>query len=696
MKVKFLSILAILLCLLLLCVSFAACKDDKVDPDAESSGETTGDETTEYVDPATLDSEIEGKIALALNGTTKFVIVRPQNMTQAEESALDYIYAKIKSNSGAAPEIFEDDMRSGSKYDKDAFEILLGNTCFDETQQVLSELNYGDYAIRVVGNKIVVCGRIPSAMQAAGSEFAKYITRGATKNKSIFIDATLNITEEAVPEANAAPIMANAGDPELYDTGDSCACFLYRNVELSTFQAYGSTLEGAGFEKYESHDVLNERNKYAQYYSDDYSVTLFYSSCDSQAKVFVEPMTATGLVSSAEQTYTPVANYAPKMLQIGIGDPVANNGGTIDANGNYEVTVQNYKLGESAYSGMCYIFWLEDGRFIVYDGGHNTGTYDRQNARRIYEKMKEISGSSDITVAAWLVTHGHSDHFDALVEFESMGLADKINIEKLIVNLPADSQVASDDEGGGTAGNSSSYRSTVANLRKDGTEVIKAHPGQIFRFANVELQILFTHDMRVDEMITAFNNTSIVSRLVIEQNDAVVGTVMITGDAYTQATDEMLAAYGEDLKSDVLQIPHHGYYRGANGASQDRFYSTVSPKLVVWPCGEERTYDTTHVNDSDADSKFHGHTRVLAQAAQRRQNEWVLDNLDGWEIDDTNHVVVNTAEGKNEGYISEGDNEIFFAFFDTVTFTFGQTNGSVENDIHYSRVKNVKYEGSVT
>ena len=694
MKVKFISIFAILLCLLLLCVCFAACKDDKVDPSAESSGETTGEETTEYVDPRTLDSEIEGKIALALNGTTKFAIVRPQNMTPAEESALDYIYAKIRANSGATPEIFEDDMRSGNKYDKDAFEILLGNTCFDETKQVISELNYGDYAVRVVGNKIVVCARIPSAMQIAGSEFAKYITRGATKNKSIFIDATLNVKAEAVPEANAAPIMANAGEPELYDTGDNCACFLYRNVNLTTFESYANTLKGAGYSLFEAHDVLNERNKYAQYYDDDYSVTLFYSSCDSQAKVFVEPRTATGLVSPAEQSYTAVANYAPKMLQIGIGDPVANNGGTI-VNGVYEVTKENYSLGENAYSGMCYIFWLEDGRFIVYDGGHKTGAYDRQNARRIYEKMKEISGSGDITVAAWLVTHGHSDHFDALVEFEAMGLADKINIEKLIVNLPSKSQIASDDEGG-SAGNFEGYRSTVSNLRKDGTEVIKAHPGQIFRFANVELQILFTHDMRVDEMIDSFNNTSIVSRLVIEQNDATVATVMITGDAYTQATDEMLAAYGDDLKSDVLQVPHHGYYRGANGARQDAFYSMVNPKFVVWPCGEERTYDTTHVNDSDADSKFHGHTRVLAQNAQKRQNKWILDNLDGWEVDTANNKVVNTAAGKNTGYISEGDNEIFFAFFDTVTFTFGVTNGDNVNDIHYERVKNITYTGNIT
>jgi glyoxylase-like metal-dependent hydrolase (beta-lactamase superfamily II) len=105
--------------------------------------------------------------------------------------------------------------------------------------------------------------------------------------------------------------------------------------------------------------------------------------------------------------------------------------------------------------GMGYVLLLEDGRFIVVDGGNCncTGT-DAANTwcdhvALIWNTMLELykkanndttEAPANITVAAWYLTHAHSDHYNAFYKMVKLAKDGKDNIafdvEYVIANLP--------------------------------------------------------------------------------------------------------------------------------------------------------------------------------------------------------------------------------------------------------------------
>ena len=60
--------------------------------------------------------------------------------------------------------------------------------------------------------------------------------------------------------------------------------------------------------------------------------------------------------------------------------------------------------------GLCNVFILEDGSFIIEDGGHFT---DGQ-AEALHDFLSAHSKGT-IRVAAWLFSHAHADHIGAFI-----------------------------------------------------------------------------------------------------------------------------------------------------------------------------------------------------------------------------------------------------------------------------------------
>ena len=59
---------------------------------------------------------------------------------------------------------------------------------------------------------------------------------------------------------------------------------------------------------------------------------------------------------------------------------------------------------------MTYIITLEDGSFIVIDGGSNGGS----NVELLHKKLQELNKREGTPViAAWYLTHIHQDHCPA-------------------------------------------------------------------------------------------------------------------------------------------------------------------------------------------------------------------------------------------------------------------------------------------
>ena len=57
--------------------------------------------------------------------------------------------------------------------------------------------------------------------------------------------------------------------------------------------------------------------------------------------------------------------------------------------------------------GLSFVLRLTDGRFIVFDGGWETRDY----AERLMAVLKKQCVTEKITIAAWIMTHPHIDHY---------------------------------------------------------------------------------------------------------------------------------------------------------------------------------------------------------------------------------------------------------------------------------------------
>lgn len=77
------------------------------------------------------------------------------------------------------------------------------------------------------------------------------------------------------------------------------------------------------------------------------------------------------------------------------------------------------------------------------------------------------------------------------------------------------------------------------------------------------------------------NDASIVVRVEFEGV-----SLLLTGDAEAAAERDMVAAFGEDLRSTILLAAHHG----SGGSSTEGFLRAVSPGLALVSCGRNNRY----------------------------------------------------------------------------------------------------------
>ena len=86
-------------------------------------------------------------------------------------------------------------------------------------------------------------------------------------------------------------------------------------------------------------------------------------------------------------------------------------------------SITNIRLNKSV--GMSYILQLEDGSFVIVDGGGDYESADRDE-QILYATLTELykktygtapTAANPIHIAAWYVTHSHADHYGTLTSF---------------------------------------------------------------------------------------------------------------------------------------------------------------------------------------------------------------------------------------------------------------------------------------
>jgi len=225
-------------------------------------------------------------------------------------------------------------------------------------------------------------------------------------------------------------------------------------------------------------------------------------------------------------------------------------------------------------AGLCHVIRLDNGEFIIIDSG-NQG-----KQQLIYNALISLNGNNEkIVIAAWIFTHFHQDHIGGFCDFvDNDTYLEKVQIKSIIYNPPERFFLdISKQNSAGDRANIIRWKGHLEKLQKTGTVVYQARTGQKYGFGNAVIEIIGTFDdlapfyMRADSS----NHTSMQFTVTIEGQK-----LMYVGDATSNGLLLAAKRYGDYLKSDFVQLAHHGY---GDGSSDNSFYKAVNAPTVLHP-----------------------------------------------------------------------------------------------------------------
>jgi hypothetical protein len=168
-------------------------------PDAPPSGpsdEPTADDDTPPADDETPDRE-EKAMLFNEDGSFRYAVVRPElNNAEINKCAAAF-RSELQDLFEVDIDISDDWVDSSTTEDEIAayYEILIGETNRPETKQVLDSLEDYTYAVKVVGNKIVIVGKeIKGTLKAVQYFMDNYIKGSALLNE------TLDCVDSYIPD----------------------------------------------------------------------------------------------------------------------------------------------------------------------------------------------------------------------------------------------------------------------------------------------------------------------------------------------------------------------------------------------------------------------------------------------------------------------------------------------------------------
>ena len=584
-------------------------KQEETDTEAESLVETDAETEPARINKANI--KLDGNVAEVLYSVDRDETLSAATSTFASD------YTKVVGN--------KVEPKKAGAYDASKAEILIGNVKFAESKEVYATLKYSEAKACVVGSKLVVAGYNSELVAEVLEELAVKLKNMKDADGNIILDESFKIEKTYAEPLGVIPVLSNA-KPAFVDTGDDCYMIDFGEVDGDTvFNEYCEDIVKNGFTLYAEKNM--EGNLYNTYVNGTYVVNAIYTKYNQNLKVLSQPLSETALPGKAEENvYTPIEGQQTTITQLGM--------------------YRDDDISET-YNGMAYIIQLNDGSFIIVDGGVDTTKEKYED--RLYNLLKKQAPDPDnIVIAAWLISHAHDDHVD-IFEYFFEAYGDKVTIEKFICNLPADEQVENvwDPEWNRSA----IVRDLFEEYFPD-VPVVKAHPGQEFYIRNAKIEILFTIDIYDYEnawdrdikgkkefedkniplhgALRDFNNTSVIYKLTAEGK-----SMIFLGDyddeGYTMSKLYTLATLG----STIMQVAHHGLEENSSNDLASKIY----PKYVFWPVAGLTLKKSEN-------SKVIDLTKVS-------QNKWIMNNCvnkgNGFIAED-NVFVFNMKTAKVEKY----------------------------------------------
>ena len=198
-----------------------------------------------------------------------------------------------------------------------------------------------------------------------------------------------------------------------------------------------------------------------------------------------------------------------------------------------------------------------NGKLVVIDGGWEA------DADKLSSLIQQQGGKVD----AWLITHPHEDHVGALCAILNDS-SRKIKIDKIYCSLAAPDWYRQVSPTG--AGIADQLLNAFTKLSV-GTVTNNIGRGTEINIDDVNIRVLNNRGVYT---YNGVNNSSMVYKIRVSGQ-----SILILGDlAYDGGKDLIKTCTAAELKSDIVQMAHHGQ----QGVDQDA-YTLIAPTTCLWP-----------------------------------------------------------------------------------------------------------------
>ena len=222
-----------------------------------------------------------------------------------------------------------------------------------------------------------------------------------------------------------------------------------------------------------------------------------------------------------------------------------------------------YLQTETSAFMMSIILKTAAGNAVIIDGGQPDDL----------PLLREIIGQTP--VKAWILTHPHLDHIRAFT-MVAQNDNDPLLPETVYYNFPTLTFLEETEPA-----EAWTLREFLEIEDRISDRAVIVHENDTFDIDELHFQILQSWDpdhpivpARAGDENSTGNENSLVFRI-----EGPNKSVLILGDTGPLGGDRLMARHWQDLKSDIVQVAHHGH--GGVGAE---VYLTARPEACLWCC----------------------------------------------------------------------------------------------------------------
>ena len=532
------------------------------------------------------DVEIDESILTVFtNGSYNAAFIRGDLANQLDKNIYNEIRTLFKTKTSVNPALKTDFTGVG----KDPYTgpaILIGETSYQESKDVYATLKDNQAVAKLVGNKYVIAFSSADAAAKLVTTLEGYLKKKATATE-VKIDDTWNasvkVTTSYSENANfkdsglVKEITINSlGLGTAYNSGQGCKTYIKSDVTSKAgFTTICSAIEKAGATRYTSNTI--GVNFFSTYVTQTQIIHVMYFPNKKQVRTAVDVrgtgtngFTLPGL--SLDNKYTKTTESAMIVCDISNSDWPG---------------------------GMCIIFKLANGHFFIIDAGiggkiSDGRTYYGSSSGWIYATLaKHAEDPKNIIVDSWLITHVHSDHAGGLYDMAlgyhgKKGSAKHTVMPKNVKNYIKINQIIYNSPDNLPDCNREHWMGEIIkgfNVQN----VVKAHPGQVFFFADLTITVFGAQDIMLEDSSKCGDTNEFSISVRAEFNGR---SLLLLGDSDGIPNKQLAIIYKEALKSDYLQMAHHGY--GDTGDSDVNSY--CNPDYAIWVVADDDLRSNYKIN----------------------------------------------------------------------------------------------------